>query len=320
MILLEPGNRILEETVAAQIKPPEALGVVDDADSSKTSTRQPRDIKLCDFDDVAYRIVVDAADLTTLRVSIQLPCFPAIKDHGAAAAAEAFYPGLLAPTPDPTYDVTILIPLSPLPTSPPPAELIQRLSLLKSCLIGGVFDHYFTPLLSATPLTSSFSFALRHDTSVFFIPRPDRVTVVFSLAFSEATDAAIAKVFMQEFVEVKRRLGSAPPCTFSQHPPLELKEFKLEGGGGGGGQGGLGYISFAVLKTHLEGGKKEKVIAVLQSFRSYMQYHIKCSKSYFHSRMRARVVSLIKVLDRAKLEKPEEKEKKTISGKTFVRS
>ena len=316
MILLEPGNRILEETVAAQIKPPEQLA---DGDSSASPARQPIDIKLCDFDDTAYRVLIDAAALTTLRLSIQLPCYAAIKDHGAAAAANSFYPGLVAATPDATYDLTLTIPLSPLPTSPPPAELITRLSLLKATLIGGVFDAYFSALLSGAPLTSSFSFPLRHDTSLFFIPKPDRVTVVFSLAFAEATDAALAKVFMQEFVEVKRRLGSAPPCTFSANPPLELKEFKLDQQSGGG-HAGLGYISFAVLKNHLEGGKKEKVVAVLQSFRSYMQYHIKCSKSYFHSRMRARVVSLIKVLDRAKMDRPEDKEKKTITGRTFIRS
>ena len=322
MILLEPGNRILEETVAAQINPPPQLSSIatsDDPADSKGPTRQPIDIKLCDFDDVAYRVVIDAADLNTLRLSIQLPCYAAIKDHGAATAANTFYPGLVAPTPDASYDVTLAIPLSPLPSSISPSDLISRLSLFKSTLIGGVFDFYFNPLLTATSLTSPFTFQLRHDTSLFFIPKPDRVTVIFSLQFNEQTDAALAKVFMQEFVEVKRRLGSAPPCTFSQNPPLELKEFK-EGVGGSHGAGGLGYISFAVLKNHLEAGKKEKVIAVLQSFRSYMQYHIKCSKSYFHSRMRARVVSLIKILDRAKQEKPQENEKKTISGKTFVRS
>lgn len=51
-----------------------------------------------------------------------------------------------------------------------------------------------------------------------------------------------------------------------------------------------------------------------------MQYHMKCSKQYFHARMRSRVSSLLKVLNRAKVENPDEqKQKKTISGKTFLR-
>ena len=268
---------------------------------------------------MSYRVLVEPNELNTLKVSIQLPCFHTIKEHGAQAAAEKLYPGLVT-TPDSGYDLTLAIPLNPLPSTPTPTELISRLSLLKSTLVGGVFDAYFSALLSASPLPSSFNFSLRSDTQLYFIPKADRVTVVFSLAFQEETDRVIARVFMQEFVEVKRRLGAAPPCTFSNNAPLELKEFGSAAGMGGNSAGFIGYISFAVLKNHLEGGKKDKVVAVLQSFRSYLQYHIKCSKSYFHARMRARVVSLLKVLSRAKQAQEDRVEKKTISGKTFVRS
>jgi len=84
--------------------------------------------------------------------------------------------------------------------------------------------------------------------------------------------------------------------------------------------GNLGFVTFAVMKTHLEQGRKDKVIQVLSVFRNYLQYHIKCSKSYFHSRMRARVVGLLKILARAKVEKnTADKEMKTASGKTFTR-
>jgi hypothetical protein len=41
-------------------------------------------------------------------------------------------------------------------------------------------------------------------------------------------------------------------------------------------------------------------------------------QAYFHSRMRARVVSLLKILNRAKTERDEDKEKKTFSGKRFA--
>jgi len=77
-------------------------------------------------------------------------------------------------------------------------------------------------------------------------------------------------------------------------------------------------MAFAILKSHLEKGKQEAVVAILQTFRTYLQYHIKCSKSYFHSRMRKRVAELVKVLNRAKV--PDlKKEKKTAGGKTFKR-
>jgi len=244
MILLEAGNRILAGTVGAQIKPPEQLP--DDGEAKVA--RQPMDIKLCDFDDASYRVVIDAADTSIMKVSISLPCYREIANNGASAAVEKAYPGLVT-TPSPNFDVTLAINLDSLPAKIPADELITRLSLLKNIVIGGVFEHYFSALLSSTPPPSPltpFKFALRSDTIVYFIPKNDRVTVIFSLDFTDPTDLAIAKIFMQEFVEAKRKLGSAPPCTFSSNPPLELKEFT--GSNVASNRECLGYINFAVLK------------------------------------------------------------------------
>jgi len=58
----------------------------------------------------------------------------------------------------------------------------------------------------------------------------------------------------------------------------------------------------------------EATISHIQLFRDYLHYHIKCSKAYMHSRMRARVAEFLKVLNRAKMEN-REVERKTV---TFV--
>ena len=41
-------------------------------------------------------------------------------------------------------------------------------------------------------------------------------------------------------------------------------------------------------------------------------------QALFHQRMRARVVSLLRILNRAKTDQNEEKEKKTFGGKRFT--
>jgi len=120
---------------------------------------------------------------------------------------------------------------------------------------------------------------------------------------------------MQEFVEARRAQQQAPPVSWNANPPSELAHYKIVEP-----TGNLGFISFAVLKSHLDAGKKDRVINVLQCFRNYLQYHIKCSKSHFHARMRARVASLLSVLNRAKVDADERVQKtqmKTMSGKTF---
>jgi actin related protein 2/3 complex subunit 2 len=50
------------------------------------------------------------------------------------------------------------------------------------------------------------------------------------------------------------------------------------------------------------GDTREETISRIQIFRDYLHYHIKCSKAYMHTRMRARVRDFLKVLNRAKPE------------------
>ena len=72
-------------------------------------------------------------------------------------------------------------------------------------------------------------------------------------------------------------------------------------------------------RNYIPGAVREETISRIQIYRDYLHYHLKCSKAYMHSRMRARVSEFLKVLNRAK---PEDNsgEKKLASGRTFRRS
>jgi len=313
MILLEAGNRIVAETVAAQLKQPESIQT---DEGEQKGVRIPIDVRLCDFDDVSYRLVIDANQLNLLKVSMALPCYATIAERGGADALQRIYGSLVQSPAENGYDITLAIDLDNLPDGETAASVTEKVSKLKTNIVGGAFDYYFQALLDGKARSESSSFNVRPDTQIFFFPRSDRVTIIYSLTFSDRVDAAIAKVFMQEFVDARRKLGAAPPCTFGVNPPLELKELGITEP-----TGNLGFLSFAVMKSHLEGARKQKVQDCLTMFRNYLQYHLKCSKSYFHSRMRARVVSLLKILNRAKVEQPDDKkEKKTMGGKTFIRA
>jgi len=309
MILLEPGNRILGEAVSAQIN---------GGGEAKEAKREPIDVRLCDFDDVSYRIVIDAKAKNFLKVSMNLPCYASIKDYGASAALQKIY-GDLSVTPEDGSDITIQVDLDKESKEEKKEEVIKNLTLLKPNIVGAVFKHFYTQLKNGEA-SDPFKFDLRKDTTVYFIPDKDkkeRVVTVFGLDFHERVDKAVARVFLQEFVDARKTVGFAPPVQFGNTPPSELKAFGITEP-----TGNLGFISFAILKDHVKSEEViTKIVNVLQSFRNYLQYHIKCSKSYFHARMRARARDLLKVLNRAKLEDPEgDKTKRTITGKTFTRA
>jgi hypothetical protein len=74
--------------------------------------------------------------------------------------------------------------------------LVTSISQLKHTAIGGVFFHFFNALNAGTK-KEPFKFNLRPDTTVFFVPAADRVTVLFTVDFKEKVDRAVARVFMQ---------------------------------------------------------------------------------------------------------------------------
>jgi len=306
MILLERGNRILAETVSAKIN--------FQPDPNSEEKIEPMEVKLCDMDDVSYHVSIKPEDRNVMYVSMNMPFYGQIEKHGAKDAFDKAFGSLSMPA-EQGYDMSLKLDMSSFKDQKSKDAIVDKIGVMKATVIGGVFDYYFTAVLNGKALTEAFKFEMRSDTTVYLFPRPDRCIVVFALDFKEKVDKAIAKVFMQEFVEARRGLGAAPPCAWGVNPPMELAQFKITEP-----TGNLGFISFPVLKTHLDSAKKERVVATLQSFRNYMQYHIKSSKSHFHQRMRARVVSLLAVLNRAKVDHEEKsKSMKTAQGKTFVR-
>jgi len=291
MILLKPGNRSLGETVADLIewKPHENS-------DDKVQTRRPTRIFLWDFDSVHYSIRVDEDDTDHMYVSMNLPFYGEVKEHGCETALTKCYGDLVQDEAEEKYNITLKVPFDQYTEEGAQKELINKLEMFKPNVVGGVF-HYFFKEMADGNAPNPFMFDLRPDTQVYFVPGPGRCAVIFGVDFKEEVDKVIAKIFMQEFADARRRLGAAPSATFAVEPPRELHQFDITEA-----TGNLGFITFAILPSHVSTqAKRDKIVNTLQTFRTYIQYHIKCSKSYFHSRMRKRVVELLKVLNRARV-------------------
>lgn len=231
---------------------------------------------------------------------------------GAKDIIDRLYPGMDSATPDVGYAVTLQFDCDRLPGDP--NTFLNDVSELKKNILSGPLDRTFTSLNNKKSSSDDkiITIKYRANEQMFVCPLPSKVVVIFLVDFNDPTDKAMARIFLQEFVEAQRTVRTAPPVSFSKDAPLELSSLNLSYS-----PDIAGFISFALEDRHVSGTKATQAIALLTGFRNYLHYHIKCSKTYLHMRMRKRVAGWMQVLNRAFPD--QEIEKKTAQGKTFNR-
>jgi len=293
MILLENANRILEDAIASKInvEKPEAV-----------------DITFADFDGVQFHVSATPEAKHLLNVSIQFRgAQQVLKDYGGQDLLKRYYGPLVQATPEAGYDATLQLDLNNLP--PGKDELPAKISFLKRHLFAAPFQR----AIEKKP-ADIIVFNYRPEEAVYIKAEADRVTVIFDILFRDADDIVFSKVFLQEFADARRTINQAPAVSFSQkEPPLELKNVKGVKAGDNNG-----FVSFVLFAHHISEANRDKTIDLIQTFRDYLHYHIKCSKAYMHTRMRNRVDSLLQILNRARPE-PVVEIKRTAGGKPFKR-
>ncbi|CAG8439824.1 13272_t:CDS:2 [Funneliformis caledonium] len=303
MILLDYHNVVIEETLTQPI-----VNVIPTA----------LDMIVVDFDGVSYHISTSEST-SVIKFSISMQCYKELVQWGAQDMLQREYGPYCVSNTEEGYDFTLEFNLQNLPEDKEQREgLVKKLALIKRNLLAQPFERAFEQQAKfeeekqTNPVSDLMQIHYRDQEAIYIQAQLDRVTVIFSTLFKEETDRLFGKVFLQEFVDARRRpnLQNAPQVLYSsKEPPLEIRHLpelkntnKNED---------IGYVTF--------GDVREKTISQIQLFRDYLHYHIKCSKAYMHSRMRARVQAFLKVLNRAKPELPNV-EKKTITGKTMVRA
>lgn len=186
--------------------------------------------------------------------------------------------------------------------------LIRSISLLKRNAVAAPFEQAFEEHHALYEEASKFTseeapqgvreggqvkaIHYREEEAIYIKASHDRVTVIFSTVFREETDRVFGKVFIQEFVDARRRaIQNAPQVLYRTDPPLELQGVP---GVKDSGTGEIGYVTFgmniAVLivllnltiqvlfPRHLTKQRRDEVISHIQTFRDYFHYHIKASK------------------------------------------
>ncbi|KAG9405811.1 Actin- protein 2/3 complex subunit 2 [Aphanomyces cochlioides] len=181
---------------------------------------EPLEIRLCDFDDVQYDISIQG---TTLTVSMAYRPYIELQKFGAANMLAKVYPEFQVVAPKPGFELTLVANVDTI-TPQNAANVVDRIAMLKRNVLSAPFDHCFLALHAGQAnVLSPIQIPFRRQETIYVLPQADRVVIVFSVAFQDKTDQAIARVFLQEFAEARRHVNNAPPVSFGKDPPLELR-------------------------------------------------------------------------------------------------
>jgi len=266
-----------------------------------------------DFDGAAFKITA-AEKATALTISLKSPAGADLMKFGGRDYLNQVYGSYLV-NPIPQYDVTLQIPFPQTAqmSQQDKASLAQKCATLKSYLFSSILLQRMEAASKGQVISGMVDVALRSQKERMFVKQDgtDRITVIFSIEFPAYNDAVIGQVFCNEFANNKD--GGTPSVAYSAKPPSELKEIRNLPQGDR-----ISYLTFVVYDRHFKGSKMETAAFTITTFRNYLHYHLKCCKSYLHTRMRTRVENLLKVLNRAR-QVATNVDKKTAAGKTFQR-
>jgi len=215
-----------------------------------------------DFDGVKFHISTLPESKSKIVLSIQIRCFKDLVKYGAQQVLAREYGPYVRTPVEPGYDFSVQIDLDQLPASKEERdELVQKMALLKRNAMAAPFelayDEHRRLHDEASRFTSEdapqgvreggdvMAIHYREEEAIYVKASHDRVTVIFSTIFREETDRVFGKVFIQEFVDARRRaIQNAPQVLFRSDPPLELQGVP---GVQNSGSGEIGYVTFGVL-------------------------------------------------------------------------
>jgi len=312
MILLESHNQAVKDFI---------WGFMD-------STR--KSLKIHDFNDIIY--CCEEREDGPLAVSIALQSLTLPKDFDWRPAVEAKlagYPGLsLRAEPIPPYTLTVLLDTETYvprkqfsanhkskglgkdeikeayetyktDTFDQNDRVFSVLSSLRRLVLGAVFEHHFDAAVKEDVAAETEWMTLKayKGEAVYVRAAHHSVRVIYQMQFPNQEEEIFGRIFAQEFNEARRKLTGipVPPVTYTTAEPTELNEIVAPSKGRE-----VHFFKFSLERHHLlAGGHREKAIDQLLMFRNYLDYHIKCSKAYMHSRMRFKTAYFLQILNRA---------------------
>ncbi|KAL9645907.1 hypothetical protein ABK040_001016 [Willaertia magna] len=312
MIFLEAANKIIQEALTKEFDP---------------STRTAGGIHVNGGDFDGSKFIITTKD-NSLSLSVLVVGEQVFNKYGGIDLLKSTLKGLEVQSPGQTIDgqtYTFTITLDLEKEKANKDKWVKEISKCKVTYQSAVFKYCMTEH-SKNNLNEVIKIPYRPDENIYVISNKGKsLVVIYSILFRDPDDVVLASGFLNEFKDAKKggQLNSAPNVNFTQGQlpgdladanvvkivtePKDEKTLTKEG---------WGFVQFGLMDNQLK--NQDNTAELLIQFRSYLHYHLKCMKAYLHFRMRERVEKLLLNLNAAKDVSGKKKEKKTMSGRTFV--
>jgi len=142
---------------------------------------------------------------SVVTLSISWKSVPLLLKNGGLDDMKTVYGSMVQAPPENGYDFTIVFDADNLPGNK--EKFPETAGLFKRHLLAAPFKRAF----AAAEKGQNFpmlAIDYRDDEAFYIKAEPERVTVVFSIMFRDADDQVFAKIFLQEFVDAKKKTKS----------------------------------------------------------------------------------------------------------------
>ena len=209
------------------------------------------------------------------------------------------FPGMAAKPESADFHLAVRVTAPPGAPSDDADAVAHRVARLAVDTAGCLFRPALEALASGgTPtsvLTETAEVRYRTSERLWVVPRPDRLTTIWSLEFTDVFDGTLARMIASELSEAGRKVAGSPPAGFFEttSPPSEVGDARVT-------DNTAGFVSITLLPNNVDTpAKLTRAVDRLVLLRAYFLYHIKAAKAALHARMRARVGSWLNVIRQA---------------------
>lgn len=293
MIFIEDKSTAMEVACRKKIIT-ETAAIKEDSETKSV----PMDVKASDYDGVHFHFRARGATPRQIEITIKSHCLGELYKFGAKALLDEEFGKY-----DPKFEdgaVTVTLDCDSLPDEP--EAVVSKLANLKRSLYGAPFDQCFHALAAGESGLSPICYEYRNNGKVFLKPGEGNVAVVFQIEFEDKTDQELAKIILQEFADVQRAVPGSPKTMYQKDtPPAAAVAAAKASGVELGNTKGTYFLQMIINKNHVKTEEQRKrITGLLINIRTYILYHMKCTKAYMLARMRTKHEDLLQALNRAR--------------------